>query len=420
MPHHDDPHFRSASVHSGRPGLRILHLITRCIRGGAASLLLSITRELRARGHDLVIASGPSRGPEGTLEPEVRAAGIPFLDIPHLVRDIDPVRDVRALVEIGGVLRGRRFDLVHTHTSKAGMLGRWAARASGVRNVVHSPHGHVFAAGARIPGVNDRPGFRSLFYLLERVSAGLAARTLALTELERRDLIELGIAREDRTLVVPNGLPDVWLDPLPVDRARAREDLGLETDGPWIGVVGRLAREKGHDLVFDAFGCAVSDRPNLRMLVAGDGPERAALESKAARLGLASRVRFLGSVADVRGVYAALDLLVQGSHYEAFGLVLLEAMACGCPVIATRVGGVPEVVEDGVTGTLTPAGDPGKLAAAMLQALAHPGHTRSMAAAARTRVESRFTLSHTVDLLESVYQDVVAESGRHFRARALP
>ncbi len=390
--------------------MRILEIITRLVRGGAATHVLALSRALAARGHDLLLVSGPSFGPEGTLEAEVRAAGIALEILPDLVRDADPLRDLLAAATLHRTLARRRFDVVHSHTSKAGVLGRWIARASGVPVVVHSPHGHVFEENARIPGVSDQPAMRALFYVIERLSSRIAHRTIALTGSERAALIRLRLALPDRLVVVPNGVSDHWLTQPVMDRPAARVRVGLPP-GPWVGLVGRLAGEKGHTVAFEAFAAVARARPDARLAVVGDGPLRPFLEQLAAAPPLAGRVRFLGSRADVRDVYAALDLLVQASHYEAFGLAILEAMACGCPVVATAVGGVPEVVEHGATGLLVPPADPTALASAILAVLEDPAAAADRARVAQTQVARRFTVSQMADRIEAVYRETLDRRG---------
>ncbi len=342
--------------------IRVAKVITRLVRGGAQGSLLRLASALDKGAFEVHCLAGPGTGAEGDYRPLAASLGIPVLPIPHLVRDADPVRDLLALGELVGAFARGRYHVVHTYTSKAGILGRAAARLCGVPAVVHSPQGHVFAPEGRIPGVSDRPLLRRVFYAVERVATAWTDRILALTSSDAAEQIALRLAPERKVDVVPNPVPDEFF--LPGDAASARAALGAG-GSPLVGIVGRLAAEKGHRFLFGAVRRLVRDLPDARLAVVGDGPLRGDLEEAAREAGLDGRVVFAGLREDVHRILPGLDVFVLASSYEGQGVVLLEAMAAGIPVVATRVGGVPGVVRDGTDGLLVPYGDEAALAGAM-------------------------------------------------------
>ncbi|MBI4229550.1 MAG: glycosyltransferase family 4 protein [Planctomycetes bacterium] len=342
--------------------IRVAKVITRLVRGGAQGSLLRLAAALDKGAFEVHCLSGPETGSEGDYRSLAASLGIPVLGIPHLVRDADPARDLLALGEIVAALARGRYHVVHTYTSKAGILGRAAARLCGVPAVVHSPQGHVFASGGSIPGVSDRPLLRRVFYAVERVSTAWTDRILALTAPDAAEQIALRLAPAGKVDVIPNPVPDEFF--LPMDARAARSALGAD-GAPLLGIVGRLAAEKGHRFLFGAVRRLARDLPGTRLAVVGDGPMRFELEASVREAGLDGRVVFAGLRDDVHRILSGLDVFVLASSYEGQGVVLLEAMAAGVPVVATRVGGVPGVVRDGTDGLLVPYGDEEALAGAL-------------------------------------------------------
>lgn len=342
----------------------VLHVITRLVTGGAAKVVLDQCALLHGAGWTVHLAAGPETGSEGSAWPEAEklaAAGVLTLHrVPPLVRQIAPINDLRALSALKGLIRKLSPDVVHSHTSKAGLLGTTAARRLKVRRIVLSPHGHIFNREARIPGVPSG-GLRR--WLMEK----MAVRSVRFADVvtcpnrhELRDGVRYGVWDETKARVVPNGI-DVGRY-VAGDRSAARERFRLPTDAKLLGVVARLTTEKGVDIAIEALPLI----PEWRLVVAGDGPEREALEQLAQSSGVADRVHWLGRLDDVAGFYPALDALAVPSRTEAHGLVATEAMACGIPVVAARVGGLPSLVIEAETGTLFAPGEPKSLAAGVL------------------------------------------------------
>ncbi|MDR7608740.1 MAG: glycosyltransferase [Armatimonadota bacterium] len=369
---------------------RVLHVITRLVVGGAQENTLLTVGGLQARGYEVELAAGPETGSEGVLPvPEA----IVFHRIPTLVREIRPVADLRALWDLYRLMR-RGYDVVHTHTSKAGVLGRIAARLARVPVVVHTPHGHVYH------GYGGRVRSR-LFAWVERVLARWTDVLVALTESERREHLAEKVGRPEQWRVVPSG---VEIERYRKPTSLRRSDLGLPEPSFVVGCVARLVPVKGIEDAIAATARLVDLTPPVHLVLVGDGPQRGVLQKLAEQLGVRERVHFLGLRRDVPDLLPVFDILVLPSRNEGMGRVLVEAQAAGVPVVAARVGGVPDLVAEGLTGRLVPPGDPAALAAA-IRSLAEDGATLTqMRAAARAHVAGYLSAEAMVASLEAVYR----------------
>lgn len=321
--------------------------------------------------------------------------------IPSLGREIRGTQDVFAFVQLYRLIRQMRPHIVHTHTAKAGTLGRLAARLAGVPVVIHTYHGHVFQG-------YFSPVKTRLFLSIERGLARWTDRLLTVSEAVRRDLLLQRIGSPERLRVVPLGLdldPFLHCDGL---RGQLRVELGVG-DTPLVGIVARLVPIKRHEDFLAAAAAVVRRLSACRFLVVGDGELRDSLKARVRALGLDGRVHFLGWRGDLPRLYADLDLVVLTSASEGLPVSLIEAMAAARPVVATRVGGVPDLVEDGVTGLLVPPGDPGALAEAIVALLADPERRRHMGEAGRKRVYPAFSASRLLADMDRLYAELLRE-----------
>ncbi|MEX1264151.1 MAG: glycosyltransferase [Actinomycetota bacterium] len=378
---------------------RVLRVVTRLNVGGPARQAVYLTRELAARGFDTRLAWGASGPGEGELTPP---NDCPSTYLPWLGRGLDPVGDVRTLHALRGIMRRWRPQVVHTHLAKAGALGRSAAVPAGAPVVVHTFHRHVLQEYfSRLKNAT--------FAAAERRLAARTDALIAVAPCVRDDLLALGIGREDQWHVVPVGVDVATLlsDRVPRDEARAR--LGLPLDGPAIGVVGRLAPIKDHRTFFEAAARVIADRPDVTIVVAGDGELRSRLEPEARAI-LGDSVRFLGWVHDLPALYGALDIVALTSRLEGTPVSLIEAAATGTPAVATAVGGVAEVVRDRETGLLVPPRDPVAVAAQLLTLLDDPEGARRMGEEGARWVRDRFSEQRLADDIAGLYDELISRS----------
>jgi len=390
------------------------------VKGGAQENTLANVLGLHGDGWESSLATGPALGPEGSLEPECLATGVRMLRVPELVRELSPVSDARAFHRLCAVFKKERPHIVHTHTSKAGIIGRMAAQRVGVPIVVHTPHGHVFHSyGSRLKS--------RLFIAAERHCATMADRLVALTETERQEHLELGVGAARNWRVIHSGVDFAPFEAAREDREATRRELGIPPSACVIGTVGRLVPIKGQTFLIDAFSRVAAGHDGLHLLLVGDGELREQLIAQAHGHGLhvaehasgsrqqqatsAARgtVHFTGLRRDVPRLMSAMDVFTLPSLNEGMGRVLVEAMAMELPCIASRVSGIPDVVQDGETGWLVPARDPEALANAMVAAIQDPGRAQNMGAWGRRRVVPAFGVERMVEKLEALYRELLTE-----------
>lgn len=376
--------------------MRILHVMESTI-GGTRRHLVDAASGLRARGLDVHLAVSTLRQPDFERDLErLEASGCGVLRLP-MVREIRPDRDLPHLAALSRHLEALRPDVVHTHSSKAGALGRLASVATGIGARVHTPHTFAFLFDAMFPAWK-----RELFRDVEIALAGHTLRTIAVSETEAETIRRSGVVAEDRIRVVANGPdPAPWL----AARALPRADLGVPDGVPLAAVVGLLNLAKGQDLAIEALTRPGLER--LHLVVAGDGEMRAELEVLASRLGVSSRVRFLGHRWDAPAIVAACDFTLLPSRWEGMPYVVLESMAASRPVVATPVDGARDVVRTGETGLLAASIDADSVAEACRAFLAlSAAERRAMGERGRERVLANWTSERMVDGLLEVYGEL--------------
>lgn len=379
-----------------------LHLITRLSLGGPSLNTIDSVLVLDRAGWRTILAVGSVEEEISVLD-QARSRGCRIVFLPALTREVSPAKDLRALWQVFRLIKRERVTLVHTHTSKAGFLGRLAAWLARVPVVVHTPHGHVFYGyyGRRLT---------ALFVGLERLAARPTDRIVVLTERGIEEHLARGIGRREQFRVIPSGvdLERIRLSARPYEIARSR--LGVDSETHLIVGLGRLEPVKGFQLLVKALPAILSGVPSARLLLVGEGPLRAALVNDARALGVADRLTLAGAQREGAAFLAAADLVVVPSLNEGMGRVLVEAMALGRPVVATRVGGIPAVVVDGETGRLVAPDDPSALARAVNELLKDPGLRQRMGEAGRRRAE-QFSLTVMESRLLDLYKGLCAEKG---------
>lgn len=387
----------------------MLHVITRLDRGGSAENTLLTVARMDAERFASSLAVGPTLEGSGSTEEQARATGVEFIDLPHLVRAIRPLDDLRGIWELWRLMRRGKYQIVHTHTSKGGLLGRIAARLAGVPVVVHTPHGHVFY------GYYGRALTR-LFIWLERWAAGFTDRIVALTRREVAEYGTFGVAPEAKCAVIHSGIDFAPFVREGRWREEIRAELGIPADALVIGTVGRLTAIKGQADLVTAFARVRKRVEGTYLLLIGEGEEHAALQTLARELGVDEGVLFSGWREDVHRVLRGMDIFALPSHNEGMGKALVEGMYAGLPAVATSVGGVPELVDSGRNGLLVEPGRPDQLAAALLE-LAEDEEKRKIWGTAAGERAAAFSVESMVGKIEELYEELLEEKGIAFPER---
>ncbi len=382
---------------------KVLFVITRLAAGGAPSVTLSMLKSLRENGYDVELATGLAGKGERDLLPEIKDKDYKVTVIPELVRNVRPLKDLIALGKLRKLMKEGKYDVVHTHTTKAGILGRLAANQAKVPHVIHSPHGHIFHG-------YFNPVLIKLYVMLETMAARWTQKTITLTEKEKKEYLALGIGVPGEYECIYNGIDvDKYCDPdLSVKAERRR--LNISTTATVLLTVGRLVHVKGHRHLLEAVASmGHEESADVHCLIIGDGDLREELESQAHELGISEKISFLGHQNNITPFLMISDLFVLPSLNEGFGLVVIEAMASGLPIIATNVGGVPEIVKDGETGILVSPGESSALKNGILTLLKDREILRQIGNQNRERVQREFSLKQMNDKVEKLYDEVLAE-----------
>lgn len=380
--------------------IKIAHVITRLDWGGSPDIVRILLGRLDPARYDVTLVSGPSAHPSAKTTSFLATFRGRFIELPSLGRDLSPAADVAALAALYRLFRAEKFDLIHTHTAKAGALGRVAGRMAGCRAIVHTPHGHVFYG-------YFGPVQTWLAVAAERILAQWCDKQIALTELERVDMRTFGISDPARISVIYQGLE---LDDYSAScghRRAARVLLGIRDGDIVVGSVGRLEPVKGHRYLLDAAARLVTSHSRLRFLFVGDGSLRRELEARAKATGLAGKCIFTGWRDDIARILPAFDLFVLPSLNEAVGMALIEAQACAVACIASRVGGIPEVLKDGVAGFLVSPANPAALERAIMQLIDDPDKRHRMGEAGRAFVIGEFNAAAMVEKTTWLYEELV-------------
>jgi len=374
--------------------LRIMEMIDKPSLGGGQTALLLIAENIDRSRFEVIISSGG----DGPLAEEARKKGIVYVPV-----SLGKRLSLGPLVEIAGVLKEKKIDILHTHGGIAGLYGRSAARRARTPAVVHTLHGIHYLH-------YRNPSLRWLYVLLERMYSRSTDRLILVCQSDLRQARTHRLAPEEKMTVIMNGTdfrPELGAD----DIARRRSELGWLPDRPVIGTVARLHRQKGVVNLLRAAPKILSACPEVRVAVVGEGPQSGSLRREAQRLGLDGHLLFLGERRDAASFMALFDMFVLPSLWEGLPFVLVEAAAWGKPIVATAVDGVPEILEDGKTGLLVPPGDPTALADAVIRLLRDKEEARRLGEMARTLVPPRFPLRRMIEQTQNLYLELTGQKG---------
>jgi glycosyltransferase involved in cell wall biosynthesis len=381
--------------------IKVLQIITRLIIGGAQETAMLIADMLDRDRFDVAVLSGPQTGSEGSLIDEVRGRGIPLTIVPALVREISPAKDLLAVFKMAAFIKRGRFDIVHTNSSKAGVLGRWAAWLAGTPIIVHTVHGW---------GHNDRqrPLVRRVFILLEQITQRITDRLVVVSPRNIEKGLADGIATPEKYITIRSGIGLAHFRQPTRPRDAVRSELGIPPGAPVVGSVTRLSPQKAPLDLVGAAALVAAQRPDVHFVAVGDGPLRAKVEARIAALGLTDHFHLTGLRRDVPDLLHSFDLFALSSLWEGLPRVLPQAMAAGLPIVTTAADGSAEAVTDGVNGFLTPPGDAQAMAAALLQLLDDPALASKMGEAGQDRADE-FSARKMVDDIAALYEALLTD-----------
>lgn len=386
--------------------LKILHLITHLGFGGAQDNTLLTVRGHSRERYEVHLAAGQDHT---DWEARGRDYADSFFQLPDLCRSVQPLNDRRALGQITDFLVQQKYDIVHTHSSKAGTLGCMAARRAKVPIIVHTIHG--FGWKVALPsGANPLQSSISImkkrsYFMIERYVASLCDGLITVSELNKQEAVNLKLAPPEKFTTIYSGI-DLNRFNVNSDRSEVCHSLGLSPSQPIVGTIGRLSTQKAPLDFVTAAKIVLQQKPNIQFVMIGDGP--LASEVRQA-IGNEQRIKVFGYRDDVPEILSVLDIFALSSLWEGLGRALTEAMIMRVPVAATAVDGVPELVDHGKTGLLSSPGDPARLADNIIWLLDHPEEAKELAQSARNRVVPAFSAERMVAKIEALYERLLVE-----------
>jgi len=376
--------------------IKIAQVITRLDWGGSPDILRLICYNLDPNLYEVTLITGLTKYPSLKTKKFIEEFKEKIIVIAQLKRNINLFFDLVAFIKLYLLFRNKKFDIVHTHTAKAGILARLAAYLGHKSIIIHTLHCHNFYG-------YFNPFFSYIIVLIERFMAFFTDIITVLTELEKKDLLKFKIAKENKIKVIYPGLE--FEEVSYIDKEKTKKLFNFKTDEKLVGMVGRLEPVKGAKYFIMAGSELAKENKIVKFLLVGEGSQRKKLESLVKHLGLLERFIFLGWQEEISKIISILDILVLPSLNEAVGLVLLEAQSQGVPIVATRVGGIPEVVKEGQTAILVPPYDISKLVAAIGDLLEDREKYLSFSLQAKKWVKEKFSTQKMIGDFLNLYQE---------------
>ena len=384
---------------------KVLHIHGSSKFGGDSVLILELGRAARERGFEVdVLATDPR------FQEAVREEGLGLVDLDVIRREIRPLFDLRGLLKLTRFLSGSSYTLVHTHTTKPGVVGTLAARRAGIRAVMHTVH--------LLPFHEETGRLVTAAYVgAERVAARWCDRIVTVSDFQRDWALRVGIGDAEKVISIPNGVPVERAQPRR-SRGEVRSELGIG-DGFMVLSTGRLAEQKGLEYLIRAARLLRDDMPETRIVLAGDGPLREKLSRLVSDLGVETTVAVLGHRSDVGDLLAASDLVALPSLWEGLSISLLEAMAAGKPVVTTSIGSNREVTDDGEAAALVPPKDPEALSAAIRSLAADPSRLQELGTRGQQVQRERYALPRMLDAYMDEYDRLLKQTSAQPHASRL-
>lgn len=380
--------------------IKIAEVITRMDWGGSPDIVRLLCSSLDPERFELILITSPVKAPTLATKEFLENFKDKVIYVKQLQREINPLTDLVALVRLYRIFRQENFDIVHTHTAKTGILGRMAARLAGVPKVVHLSHGHNFY------GYFGSLGSR-LVIMLERFMARFTDKFIVLTELEKNDLSVYKVTQPAKVVVINSGLELNKYQNVNINKAGKKKELQLEENELVVGMISRLEPIKGPEYLVEAAKSVIANMSGIKFLIVGEGSLKAKLTGRCRELGMADKFVFTGWREDIPEILSLLDILVLPSLNEAVGRVLIEAGAAGIPVVATKVGGIPEIIKDQETGLLVPPQDIDSLTKAIIFLAENKERRKSLGEAARKWIDEKFSADNMVANITNLYLQMV-------------
>ncbi len=384
--------------------IKVIHPITRLILGGAQQNTMETCAGLNKNRFEASIISGPDTGPEGELISEVKKRGIPLTIMPEIVRQPDPVKDFLAVKKMADLFKREKPHIVHTHSSKTGVLGRWAARAANVPIIIHTVHGwghHVY----------KKVLYKKLFTFLERRSAKISDKLIVVSSTNSRDGLRDGIGEPNQYTTIHSCINLDEFTGVFSDPAETRKKLGINPQSRLVGTVGRLSQQK-NPLDFIRVAKKVKkELPDTQFVFVGDGPLRSESEKLIEESGLSKDIFLPGLRTDVPDLLCCMDVFILTSLWEGLPRVIPQAMACGLPVVANAVDGICEVIDDQKNGFLIPPGDISLMSARIVSLLKDEQLKQKICQNGTETARKDFSLSDMVQKLEDLYEELIINKG---------
>jgi glycosyltransferase involved in cell wall biosynthesis len=381
--------------------VKVLRVITRLNIGGPAIHTILLSSELNKDGYKDVLVCGKVSESEGDMSCLAKEKGVDPVVIPELGRDISFAKDIKAFFKLLSIIKMERPDIIHTHTAKAGTLGRLAAIFSGVPVKIHTFHGHVFDG-------YFSPRKARVFLVIERFLGLFTDRVVTVSACVRGDIVyKLKVVDGSKSVVIPLGLELDRFLKCDGRKGAFRSKYGIPETALLVGIIGRLVPIKNHEMFLDAARIAADRRPDLdiRFIVIGNGELMNALKQYADKIGIKDLVLFTGWVDDLESVYADLDIVALTSLNEGTPVSIIEALASGKAVISTAVGGVGDMITDGKNGMLTASEDAGRFADKLVTLLADKSVRSSLGKNGREYARERYSKNRLVGDIKDLYEE---------------
>lgn len=353
--------------------------------------------------YEVEVLSGPQTGSEGSLIEEVRQRGVPLTILPSLLRQVSPANDLSALSYMAQFMRQGGFTIVHTHSSKAGVLGRIAAKRAGVPIIVHTIHGWSFHN--YMPTV-----IRMAYVLLERIAASYSQALIAVSRRDIQKGLRHRIGTADQYHLIRSGIPLQDFNPTRWERQAVRGELGIPEEAVVIGNVGRFSAQKNPLDWVRVAGEVAKIHPKVHFLLVGDGPLRAQVLGEIARQGIVQRLILPGLRRDAAHMLAAMDIFMLTSLWEGLPRVIPQAMAMKLPVIAYQADGINEAIQDNETGFLCPAGEIARMAERCLTLLENPDERKRMGEKGKALANQEFGLDKMISQIDKLYRRLLQKT----------